>query len=307
MFQPPLGTLAGVYAPTLRLFSSNNPDLALLDIVYLQVPGVYLLDIELVTVVGTIRNEAGIFELRLYNRGNTPRELRLYAREIDGGGVCSYRLIPEELLLLPGESALVELEVQPQKSWRRPFYGRTINFAVEVEDVQQLPLINDRFQATLVWQSRPWWHFLLVALAVLGLIATLIFLIWWLLRPKPLPQIVEFVPDSSTYQEANEDVISLSWRIDNPRRIKTLQISGSSPDGLLSSEPIVYDFRNGIPEELVGFCEQAQELVCQNVPTDARKAGDYVFELTLIPEGRRRGAAETAKTNAVRITGIPVP
>ncbi len=306
-FQPPLGTLAGVYSPTLRLYSSNNPDLALLDVVYLQVSGIYLLDVELVTVVGTIRNESGVFELRLHNGGNTPRELRLYAREVDGGGVCSYTLAPEQLRLLPGESAKVELEVQPQKSWRRPFYGRTINFSVEVEDVQQLPLINDRFQATLVWQSRPWWHFLLVALAVLGLIATVIFLIWWLLRPKPLPEIVEFVPDSSTYREANEDVVSLSWRVDNPRRIKTLQISGVSPDGLLTSEPVVYDFRDGIPKELNGFCEQEQELVCQNVPTDARKAGDYVFELTLIPQGRKKGAVETAKTSAVRITGIPVP
>ncbi len=70
--------------------------------------------------------------------------------------------------------------------------------------------------------------FLLVALAVLGLIATLIFLIWWLLRPKPLPQNAN-VPDNSTYREANEDVVSLSWRIDNPRRIKTLQISGAPP------------------------------------------------------------------------------
>lgn len=307
-FQPPPGTLAGVYSPTLRLYSSNNSDLALLDVVYLQVPGVYLLDIELVTIVGTIRNEAGVFELRLHNRGNTPREVKLQAREVDGGKTCTYTLTPEQLQLAPGESAKVELEVKPQKSWwRRPFYGWTINFEVEVEDLQQLPLINSRFQATLVWQGRPWWHFLLVALGIVGVVAALILLIWWLLRPKPLPQIVEFTPDSSTYREANDDVVSLSWRIDNPKRIKSLQISGTSPDGLLSSEPIVYDFKDGIPDELQGFCEQVKELVCQNVPTDARKAGDYVFELTLIPQSRKKDAVQKEQTSAVRITGIPIP
>ena len=307
-FQPPPGTLAGVYSPTLRLYSSNNPSLALLDVVYLQVPGVYVLDIELVTIVGTIRNEAGVFELRLHNRGNTPREVKLQAREVDGGKACTYTLAPEQLQLSPGESAKVELEVKPQKSWwRRPFYGRTINFEVEVEDLQQLPLINSRFQATLVWQGRPWWHFLLIALGIVGVVAALILLIWWLLRPKPLPQIVEFTPDSSTYREANDDVVSLSWRIDNPKRIKSLQISGVSPDGLLSSEPIVYNFKDGIPDELQGFCEQVQELVCQNVPTDARKAGDYVFELTLVPKSRKKGTVQKEKTSAVRITGIPVP
>jgi hypothetical protein len=37
------------------------------------------------------------------------------------------------------------LEVKPNKWWRRPFYGGglLINFGVELEDVQQLPLPQD--------------------------------------------------------------------------------------------------------------------------------------------------------------------
>ncbi|NES87455.1 MAG: transcriptional regulator, partial [Moorea sp. SIO2B7] len=202
---PPLNTRAGVYSPTIRLYSENNSQLVLLDIFYLQVTGIDLLDIEMLTQLGRVKNEAGLFKLQLHNRGNRERKIALKADSTDGDQLCTYTLEPEEVEILPDERKLVSLKVQPPKSWwRRPFYGRLFNFAVEVEDKEQLPLVNNRFQGALMWEARPWWQFWLLVLSVLGIIGAMAFLIWWsFFRPKPSPEIVEFSPESIAYQEAN--------------------------------------------------------------------------------------------------------
>ncbi len=201
LLNPPLDTWAGVYSPTVRLYSTNNPDLVLLDTVYLQVAPVYLLDVELVTLVGKVKDQSGLFELQLRNRSNTTREIILRAKSADGDDTCTYSLTPDRVRLLPAGSASVSLLIQPKKKWwGRPFYGRTFTFIVELEDTQQYALVNNRYQGTLIWEGRPWWHFLLVILGIVGLIGALIFLIWWLFfSPKPRPEIIEFSPASSSY------------------------------------------------------------------------------------------------------------
>ncbi|MBE9129668.1 MULTISPECIES: transcriptional regulator [unclassified Coleofasciculus] len=306
---PPLGTWAGIYSPTVRLYSVNNPDLVLLNAVYLQVMPVYLVNVELVTLIGKVKRQAGLFELQLYNGGNTTREIALRAKSVEADDLCTYTLTPELVTLSPGGYANVSLEVQPtQKWWRRPFYGRVLNFIVELDDTQQFLFPNNRYQGTLVWEGRPWWQFLLVILGIIGLIGAVIFLIWWLFfSPKPSPQIVEFAPASSSYSAAEDDVVRLNWQIANPKRLQRLKLQGLSPDGVVTSNPIAYDFSRGIPEELKEFCIREVVLICQNVPTDARQPGDYVFELTLIPRGKKGVASETLKTSTVKITAVPLP
>ena len=308
LLKPPPDTWARTYSTTVRLYSGNNPELVLLDAVYLQVQPVYLLDVQLLTLVGKVKRQAGLFELQLHNRGNTVREILLRARSGDEEKLCTYTLEPEQVRLLPGDSVSVNLQVQPtQKWWRRPFTGRVLNFVVELEDRQKLPLTPDKFQGVLIWDGRPWWHFLLLALAILGTIGAIILLIWWLLQPKPLPEIVEFTPSSTTYEEAVDDVVRLNWQISNPKRVQMLKLAGLSPDGVVISSPIAYDFSQGIPNELKNFCAIKKVLICQNVPTDARKAGDYIFELQLTPETGKGVVSQTTKTNKVQIAPIPLP
>jgi hypothetical protein len=309
LLQPPPGTLAGIYSPTIRLYSVNNPDLVLLDVLYLQLLPVYLLDVELLTVVGKVKNQAGLFELRLHNQSNTAREVVLRVKSADEAEVCTYTLTPAQVRLLPGESAIVSLQVQPNKSWwRRPFYGRLLNFFVEIEDTQQLPLTSDRFQGALMWEPRPWWQFLLLVLTVLGIIGVIIFLVWLFFPRAPVPpQIVEFAPGSSSYKEAEDEVVRLNWKISSPKQLQTLRIEGVSPEGIVISEPIVYDLTRGIPGQLKNFCSIQQLLICQNVPTDARKAGDYIFQMTLFTKRGKGVAAQTLKTSTVRIEPIPLP
>ncbi|MEQ9672637.1 transcriptional regulator [Coleofasciculus sp. G2-EDA-02] len=306
---PPVDTWASIYSPTVRLYSLNNPDLVLLDVIYLQVMPIYLLTVELVTLVGKISNQSGVFELQLYNGGNITRDIALIAKSADGDDLCTYTLIPSQVRLAPGGYAIANLDVQPsQKWWRRPFYGRVLNFVIEIEDRQQFPLINNRFQGTLIWEGRPWWQFLLVILGIVGLIGALIFLLWFLFfRPKPRPEIVEFAPASNNYSAAEGESVRLNWEINNPERIQMIKVQGVSPEGVVTSSPIAYNFSQGIPNELERFCTINEVLNCQNVPTDAREPGDYVFELTVIPQGKKRGESEELLTNTVKITPFPIP
>lgn len=307
--KPPPETWAGIYSPTIRLYSTNNPDLVLLDVFYLQVLPVYLLNVDIITLVGKVRDRAGVFELRLQNLGNTVRDVIVRAKSQDERELCTYTLTPERVQIQPGESVVVNLQVQPPQSWwRRPFYGRVFNFIVELEDTQQLPIPNSQFQGVLMWEPRPWWHFLLLILTILGTIGLIIFLIWWFFpRPPAPPEIIEFAPQDTSYKETDGDIVRLNWKINNPKQLQTLNLQGLSPDGLVVSSPVTYDFRRGIPASLRNFCTVQIVLICQNVPTDARRAGDYTFELKIVPKRRRGAVPQSMKTNVVRIEPIPLP
>lgn len=306
---PPLDAVAAVYSPTIRLYSLDKPDLVLLEPVYFQIEPLHLLNVELVTLVGKVRNLTGLFEIQLYNGGNCPREITLEAKSVDGDDLCTYTLTPKRVRLLPKSYGVATLQVEPtSKWWKRPFYGRVFNFIVEIKDTQQLPLPNHRYQGTLIWEGRPWWHFLLAILGIVGVVAALIILIWWLFfRPKPLPQIVDFSPASNGYSEAEGDMVRLNWKIANPKRLQSLKLEGLSPDGMVITSPIVYDFSKGLPSELKSFCIQQVVLICKNVPTDARKSGSYIFQLTLVPLGKKGIASQTLKTSTVRIEPFPLP
>lgn len=306
---PPLSIWAGIYSPSVRLHSANYPDLVLLDVVYLQLREIYLLDIELLTIAGRVRRQPGLYDLRLLNRGNTVREVVFVTRGVEDGGLCTYTLVSDRVRLLPGDLATVRLQVQPtNKWWRRPWRDRSIGFVVEVEDVQTLPLATDRLSGSLEWQGRPRWQWLLFLLALLGIIGAIAFLIWWLLtRPPIRSQIVDFSPSATFYQEANGDAIRLNWQISHPEKIRSLKLQGLSPDGVVLSNPIVYDFGAGVPNELKSFCSLDRVLTCQNVLTDARQAGSYIFELALIPNNQRQAVLESRKTTPIQIAPIPLP
>lgn len=309
---PPLGADAGSYTPSVRLYSANNPNLVMLDVVYLQILPVYLLNVELHTILGKVRRLPGLFELRLINMGNTSREILLKAYSTDEEELCSYTL-DTALRILPRETVSLNLRVKPTKWWRRPLYGggQLINFCVEIEDLQQLPLSPDPPKGILLWEPRPWWQFLLLVLTTLGSIAAIAFLIWWFFfKPPAPPKVVEFTSDANFYEETNGDFIRLNWQIRNPRQIEAIKIANQSADGTVTSEPRTYNFSQGIPKELKEFCNIrpiAQVLVCNHVRTDARKAGNYVFELQIFSKKDKDAASDSRKTQTIRILPLPLP
>lgn len=312
-FQPPIDALAGNYVPTLRLYSENNPDLVLLDLIYLQVEPVYQLIPELRTIVSSIRQQAALFQVRLDNQGNTDRLLNLRVLSTDEPGLCEYKLETDTVAIAPKEVTYVNLQGRPQNWWKRPLFGpgRILSFRVQVEDSQQLPLNNGILQSYITWLARPWWQLLLVALTALGVIAALIWLIWWLfLRPPIIPSVGEFFAEDPRYAAANGDIARVGLQIENYQKVRSLRITGYSTEGEVISGPVIYDLSGKtLPAALAPFCtEDGILLSCRNVRTDARKPGTYVFELTVVPRRRRLKAEPiVAKTDPVAIDPIPLP
>lgn len=302
LVHPPLSALAGDYFPTIQLRSSNYPDLDLLDVLYLKISPTYFLTSELRTVVGKVKRGAGTYEIRLANEGNTPRAIAIHALSYEEDDLCGYTLDSPHLLIPPKTAATVGLQVKPKQWWRRPFYGggRLLTFAVNLHDVEELPVQNPP-QGTLVWEPRPWWQALLVALTAMGAIATTILLIWWIFfKPAPAPKVLDFSADDSSYQEADGNVVRLNWQVSNPAQLEAIRVTSKAPDGTASGQPQTYDFSQGIPSALKDSCVIQRILICRHVQTDARRAGAYVFELAVIAKGSDGEVVNAANSN-VRI------
>jgi hypothetical protein len=307
---PPLDTVAGNYIPTFRIYSDNHPELQLLDLVYLKVAPIYALQVELRTLIGRIERQPGRFQVRFNNTGNTPRSIALQVQSVDEGNRCAYTLKDSLARVLPKASIGIDLEIKPKHLWQRPFYGgRVFNFNVELEDIQQHPLPIDTLPGALLWEPRPWWHFLpFLALGLLGLLA-IAYLIWWAFFRVPPPlKIVEFFPEDSLYHAENGDTVRLGWQISEPQHLQSLKISGVSKEGTPLTRPDIYDLSQGIPTPLQPFCTQTdRQLNCRNFPTSARKAGTYQFEMTLQTNKKQDTTLLTRKTGPVEIKPIPLP
>ncbi|WP_143873953.1 hypothetical protein [Nostoc sp. 'Peltigera malacea cyanobiont' DB3992] len=266
------------------MYSENSPDLVLLDLVYIQIPTNYRLDIELNTILGQVSRSLGKYELSLANQGNIVRELILNLKSRDEEELYTYKFDPTEVRLLPNRGAVANLTVKPKPWWRRPWFGAglVVNFQLDIKDQQNLPLPNTLPQGTLVWKPRPWWQFLLLILAILGLLGGIGFIIWRILNPDPL-RLENFSANDSQITEGDE--VALNWEIHQYKQLKKLVLTakGSQP-----IQPITYDFSNGIPEPLgkgsvneIPPCQvqDKQELICSNVKTGVKTKGNYSFEL----------------------------
>ncbi|MCC5666871.1 hypothetical protein LC653_23990 [Nostoc sp. CHAB 5784] len=310
LLTPPLDAIAGIYFPTVRLYSTNNPNLVLLDVVYVQVLPVYLITAEFLILRSRVRNQEGIFQLKLTNAGNITREVLIRTQTADEKELCTYTVEPSCVRLLPKSSTNIDLRVKPNKWWRRPVYGapELIEFRVELEDTEQLPLPNYIPQGTLIWEPRPWWQFLPLFIAGVATLVAIAFLIWWtFFKPPAQPKIVEFASANNLYQEVNNDFIRLNWQIRNPRQIHLLTITGQSADSTASVAPIVYDFSQGVPNELKESCSLRSVLICQNVRTGASLASEYIFDLKVFSKNNKETATDSLKTNPIKIAPLPIP
>jgi hypothetical protein len=310
---PPIETLAGSYSPTVRLISDNNPDLILLDLMYLLIPDNYQVDMELNTILGKVSHKKGAYELVLKNQGNLVRELSLTAKSRDEEELCTYKFESPEIKLLPDKTKKVNLAVKPQHWWRQPWIGEPLqmNFQVDVID-NSYPLANASHQASLLWKARPWWQFLLILLFGLGLFAGASYLIWRALNPDPLT-IEEFSVDNSQLTEGDEARLNLT--ISNYKRKKDLLVTvkpTENNDAILNNEKIEQLIKPGTnnPNPPCRVTTQ-DDLICKGVPTGVRTKGKYIFELKLsstpnLPLFNRRTQPNIQKTADVEIKEKPI-
>ncbi|XHX77646.1 MAG: hypothetical protein RBJ76_24960 [Stenomitos frigidus ULC029] len=311
LLQSPTLPLAGMYLPTFRLASENDPDLGLLALVYLRVEPIYRVQAQLEPVQDQVRDRPAQFALRFANLGNTSRQVSVNLQSLSPPGDCTYQLANETVIVAPQATTEVPLEARPQRWWTRPWFGtgKVYPFRVDFIDGDRQPITPETVQGTVTWMPRPWWQLLLVALAGLGLVGTLAFLIWWyFLRAPTPPSVLEFAAEDSRYTEVNGDMARVRWQIEHPERIQTLKLTGYSPEGDVLSGPLVYEFTNGqLPAALQPFCTQQKKLLnCTQIRSDAFQPGKYVFELSLIPQGRQ-AAPLVRKTAPVEIAAKPLP
>jgi hypothetical protein len=308
----PPETLAGSYVGTLQIQSENQPNLALLDLLYLSVLPVHQVTLSFRSLVSRVQQQPGVFAIQASNEGNTPRSLQFNVVPLDGGDVCSFTLEPEILHLEAQQTQTVRLLVQPTHPRQRPWLGggKMINFIVEAEDLNQHPLPEFPMPGFLLWEARPWWQLLPIVLLGMGTVASIIGLLWWwLIRPPAAPQVMRLVPADADYSAANDDAVRLDFQVSHPERVQTLELVGQSPEGEIISGPTTFDLSLGLPFDLEPFCTfTEQALTCRNLLTDARAAGEYQFTLTALPKPHRGNLPiSRLSSSVVAIAPLPQP
>ena len=321
--KPPANAEAGIYVPTLELTSENQPDLKLLQLLYLEVAPTYLLQPNLQSLRGQVRKGSALFELQLVNNGNSPRKVELALESLDESDHYTYQLETNCVQILPQSAQTVDIEITPQQKWRRPLYGsgHFSNFRIRLQDLDQHPLPMDRIQGNFTWLPRPWWQLLLGGVLALGLLGTATGLIWWLLlRPPTPPKILLFDASDNNYSAANDEFAKVDFQIRHPERIKSIQLTGYNLEGKIISAPIEYTFQNEarseeltnetLPHGLKSLCnlQPSQQLLsCSEVHTGASLPDTYVFELDVFYEHRGKDQTFSEQSSNVIIESVPEP
>lgn len=245
---PPHLTPAGHYSTTLRLTSTNQDNLVLLDILYFTVQVNDQLKLALDPKVGHVPGTDSEFGLTVHNMGNVRRALRVDAR--DGDRLFRYRISPNPVELAPGEMAQLLLQPTVQKWWRRqwkqrqevPFQVEVINTAAVADeaDVAALPLLNvpKLLDGKIIWESYPKWlrwllmglRLLLIALLIAGLLAGATLLAYWLIKklviePSLEPKVLEFSTPSEGYTAEDENPIQLDWEVSHADQLSSLGLT----------------------------------------------------------------------------------
>ncbi len=324
ILHPPEFTLAGNYFPTVRLISSNREDLVLLDVVYLQLLSDERLDVQVRPLLLRIPTQDEIFEVELTNQGNITREIAIDAS--DREQLFSYTPEFPAVLLTPKSTSNILFKLQPRKWWRRPLWGKALefNFDIQLENnhVLLLPeplklsaLPKELPQGTLIWEPRPWWQFLLpfllLLLLLLGLISVGAFLLWqkFLIQPK----IDRVEPVAKVYQEIAGKPINFNltlrnwrnwelknWKFQKTSKLAMVKIIPQSREG--TGRIISYSYN-----ELLKLCQPIDDrLNCKNLPTETKKAGDYTFKIEAYPL-RQNKPSDTKETNTITIQPIDTP
>jgi len=310
---PPPHTPAGNYFPTLRLTSSNRPDLVLLEIIYLTIPVDDRLQLELVPTSRTFPAAETFFQVRLANSGNIERDIALSAYDADH--TFAYPLNPDVFHLAPGATVEALLQPHPRHWWQRLWrlQERTIHFTLEPEnlmpeipasDAEEAPDLGPEnlpaFIPTLPeqvpvgdihWKAQRRWLFrLLMTLLSLGLFVMLLWMVWYFLfwRPSLRPRIAEFDTTQENYQEGTAAGVTLDWQITNPSKVGQLTLS---VDGQESEQAFIFT-NVPIPKQLEDVCELAEI-------TQADSLLDTLLRL------HRRLATDSPNTEVLQCRGVP--
>jgi hypothetical protein len=328
---PPQHTPAGNYFPTLKLTSSNDDSLVLLDVVYLQILVSDRLDLQLQPTAQRLPADSGEFDLTLTNPGNVTRNVSIRATDPDR--LFKYTVEPDVLILEPGTVESLSLNATPRQWWRRSWWGngRELQFDVVLEEFYRDPaagsqVIGSPTQGSILWQARPWWALALLVLASLGTIGAIAFLILsrTVFKPSPplvQPQIVAVnnaidptTGSPQTYRADRGEAMRLDWtisRLSDIDRVTVIHLERG-----VEVDRKSYIFAGKIPIELQqrgqnGFCQpvkiaQTDGIHCQGMPATAAQAGTHTFQIQVFARDRQT-PADSMTTDSVAIAPTPQP
>ena len=223
---PPIHTPAGYSSSSLRLISFVRDNLVLLEIIYLSVAVDDRLIADLQPPFRKIPSTEERFQLNLTNSGNITRDIAVQVNDADS--IFDYKLIPEQVQLLPGQNHAILIHPQSRKWWRRTWRGQeqTVEFSVglntaplqEATNSVRSPVSVDALAGQILWQSRSVW---IRRILLLLLLAGVGGLLYWFLRefvvePSLEPKILEFSTTEKSYQAGQGNPIRLDWKISNP-------------------------------------------------------------------------------------------
>ena len=304
----PATALAGRYLATLRLRSANEPDLVLMDMLYFEVPAVYDLQVKPEAIVRQVKRQAALFHLHITNAGNTARAITLQAQEDREDPLFGYQIEPWQLRIPSMTTAQATLTATPAAMRKRAWIGRgrQVTFRLVADDHHHLPLPEAAI-AEVLWERRPWWHLAIVILLALGVLGTIASLFWWLfLRPPAPPKVTLFGTTAPTYYQQQNDFVRLNWQIENAHQIQTLALRSQANQGATATQPVTYDFSDGLPAELDPYCVLEKTLSCSSVLTSARQPGSYQFTLTVLPQNDK-ATSVVAETTDIQVLPTPPP
>ena len=127
--------------------------------------------------------------------------------------------------------------------------------------------------------------------------------------PPPNPQIINFSPNETSYQEASlnqsqaqtlPSQIRLNWGITNAQKIKHVKVVGLNSEGNLS-----WQTRYSIADLKELDCTIDKNISCNDVPTNVTKAGIYKFDLIVSYEDKNIRNEIVKSTPNIKIQPAP--
>jgi hypothetical protein len=116
------------------------------------------------------------------------------------------------------------------------------------------------------------------------------------------PRIVRPKPDL-------DNEVRLNWSISNTSQVRELTLVGRTPEGEVKSPPLRFVFTEGLPRSLRPYCTISNDqMICKNVPTEAKASGNYIFELAIVPSKPPvdpKAVPVTKKTEITKIAPYP--
>ncbi|WP_156426936.1 COG1470 family protein [Leptolyngbya sp. NIES-2104] len=302
-FHPPIGTAAGNYFPTLQLISMNSPDLLTLDVIYVQVLPDTRLETELIPKVRSIPQEFPTFTLRVRNRGNVERKLKLETR----GSEQRFQFVTETntVTIAPNRETAIVLQAVPRNRWQRPWWGKPLRSAVSFHLIPTDGISDPPYppQAKLIWLPQPKWVLAALMLMGTGTVLLLLSLLYRFNRqPSTTADIIEFSPTKRTYLEGASNAVRLNWTVRNPEMLDRLVIAQLNEGAEIQTK--AYRFSTAIPKELQAKTEQENGCRHANSATPVQSA-PVLWELPLPELPWLSSLQQPAKYSKIECQGIP--